>query len=226
MVETKPFGDRSTAPILIIGHDPRLQRSRAEAETAFYLDYLARPCPGRRSEARKYELAQALLNYVRDLAGRHLAVENLFVTNLCNEFLDRPSVTGTIFIPDEYARRGVERIAEHVTHGAFRLIMPMAHQTFYNLCRLGFLDEKSELVQRFVQQSTPRSTAASQGIYQPVTSGAFLNGCGRLFHHRSIPVVPILHVKQWPLRSTAARYAQPMQRASELIREILGVTEL
>jgi hypothetical protein len=222
MGETKPFGNRTIASILIIGHDPRLQHSRAEAETAFYLDYLARPRPNRGSETRKYELAQALLNYVSDLAGRRLAVESLFVTNLCNEFLDRPAVAGTILIPDEYARRGVERIAEHVTHGEFRLIVPMAHQTFYNLCRLGFVDERSDLVQSFVQQSTPRATAASLGIYQPTTAGAFLSVCGQLFHHRATPIVPILHVKQWPLRSTAIRYTQPMQRASELIRETLS----
>lgn len=223
MGDTRPFGDRTAAAILIIGHDPRLQHSHAEAGTAFFMDYLARPYPGRRSEARKYELAHALMDYLGDLAGRELVVESLFVTNLCNAFLERPPVAGTILLPDDYARRGVEQIAEHVTQGKFKLIVPMAHQTFYHLCRLGFVNEDTDLVQRFMQQSTPRSTRASQGIYQPSTAGAFLSICGQLFHHQQIPVVPVLHVKQWPLRSTAARYAQPMQRAGELIREILSV---
>lgn len=222
MRETNPYGDRDIATILVIGHDPRLQHSSAEAGTAFYMDYLARPYPGRRSEARKYELAQAVLKYLGDLAGRDLPLDSLFVTNLCNAFLERPPVAGTILIPDDHARRGVEQIADHVTHGKFKLIVPMAHQTFYHLCRLGFVNEDTDLVQRFMQQSTPRSTPASQGIYQPSTSGAFLSICGQLFHHRQIPVVPVLHVKQWLLRSTAARYAQPMQRAGELIREILS----
>jgi len=36
MKAVRPFGDLATATILVIGHDPRLQRSQAEAEAAFF----------------------------------------------------------------------------------------------------------------------------------------------------------------------------------------------
>lgn len=91
MSVVKPFGNVNTATILVIGHDPRLQRSQAEAEVAFFLDYLARPRPASRSEARKYDLAQAVRDYVNELAGREVPPAELYVTNLCNEFLNRPS---------------------------------------------------------------------------------------------------------------------------------------
>ncbi|GAG51611.1 unnamed protein product, partial [marine sediment metagenome] len=107
MNAVKPFGDLETAIILIIGHDPRLQHSRAEAEFAFFLDYLTRPRPRSTSEASKFGLAQAVMGYVSDLAGRDAALAELYVTNLCNQFIPRPG-SGTVLIPDTLARQGVE----------------------------------------------------------------------------------------------------------------------
>ena len=40
MRETLPFGDLHKATILVIGHDPRLQKSMAEAEYAFFFEFL------------------------------------------------------------------------------------------------------------------------------------------------------------------------------------------
>jgi hypothetical protein len=46
MNTTHPFGDPKTASIFVIGHDPRLQNSRAEAETAQEIrQALSRPMP-------------------------------------------------------------------------------------------------------------------------------------------------------------------------------------
>lgn len=59
MTAVQPFVNLQYARILVIGHDPRLQNSRAEAETVFFLDYLTRPRPGQASETREYDLAKA-----------------------------------------------------------------------------------------------------------------------------------------------------------------------
>ena len=221
MNATKPFGDLTTATILVIGHDPRLQRSQAEAQVAFFLDYLARPRPASRPEASKYDLAKAVVDYVGALAGREVSLNELYVTNLCNEFLEHAPGSGTVLIPDDLARRGVEQIAQAVASGHFKVILPMAVQTFYHLCRLGFIDEDSEVVRRFVHDASPRAAKAAQGTYVPSGSAPFLAVCGCRFHHRGVPVVPIVHVKQWPLRPRAIRYAEPMARAQQEIRQLL-----
>ena len=87
MNATKPFGDLTTATILVIGHDPRLQRSQAEAEVAFFLDYLTRPRATSHPEARKYDLAKAVVDCVGALAGREVSLNELYVTNLCKMIL-------------------------------------------------------------------------------------------------------------------------------------------
>jgi hypothetical protein len=216
----KPFGDVSTATILIIGHDPRLQRSQTEAEIAFFFDYLARPRPKSRPEARKYDLAQAVWDYINELAGYNVPLAELYVTNLCNEFLAHTPGSGTVLIPDAQAQRGVQQIVQIVAGGHFQVILPMAVQPFYHLCRLGFIDEDNELVKRFVAGARPRPSKAEQGIYVQSGRAPFLAVCGRRFHHRGVPVVPIVHVKQWP-KAIMGRYKEPMRQAQQQVRAAL-----
>jgi hypothetical protein len=220
MNAAKPFGDLETAIILVIGHDPRLQHSQAEAEFAFFLDYLTRPPPRLTAEACKFGLAQAVMEYVSDLAGRDVALAELYATNLCNQFIPRPG-SGTVLIPDTLARQGVEQIEEAVVGGRFKVILPMAVQTFYHLCRLGFLDEHSDLLARFVAGARPRRSKAAQGLYVQSGKAPFLAVCGELFHHRGVPVVPIVHVKQWPLGKRMVKYREPMERAKGHVRAAL-----
>jgi hypothetical protein len=220
MKAVKPFGNLDTATILVIGHDPRLQRSLAEAEEAFFFDYLTRPRPSHRPEARKYDLAQAVWDYVGHLTGREIALTELYVTNLCNEFL--PPQSGTILIPEAQARRGVEQIKQIVESGRFRVILPMSNQVFYHLCQLNFIDEDSELVSRFIQAARPQPGKARQGIYQQSRPRSFLIVCGQKFYHRSVPVVPILHIKQWPLKKRFGKYKEPMQQAQKQVQSALG----
>jgi hypothetical protein len=217
MKSVKPFGDLRTATILVIGQDPRLQRSHAEAEVAFFFDYLAHSRPASRSEARRYDLAQAVWRYVNDLTGCDVLLTELYVTNLCNEFLEHAPRSGTVLIPDEQARRGVEEIKQIVAGGRFKVILPMAVQTFYHLCRLGFISEASELAD-FIQAACPHPDKAAQGIYQQSGQAPFLEVCGQRFHHRGVPVIPIVHVKQWPLRPGMIRYEEPMQQARQQVQ--------
>ncbi len=221
MRTVNPFGDVNKATILVIGHDPRLQRSQAEASVAFFLDYLDCPRPTWPPEARKYDLAKALWDYIGELAGRTIPLAELYVTNLCNEFLEHAPDSGTVLIPDDKAQRGVEEIAQTAAAGKFKVILPMAVQPFYHLCRLGFLDEDSELVRQFLAGACPRPDKAAQGVYVQSGKAPFLAVCGQRFHHQGVPVVPIVHVKQWPLKGRTIRYEEPMQRAGQEIQAAL-----
>ncbi|MEW6180952.1 MAG: hypothetical protein AB1522_13615 [Chloroflexota bacterium] len=65
MSSVQPFGDPTIATILIIGHDPRLQNSLAEAEKAFFFEYLEiyQVCPTYGPYAHMYDLAHAVWDY-------------------------------------------------------------------------------------------------------------------------------------------------------------------
>ncbi len=224
MKSTKPFGDLQTATILVIGHDPRLQNSQAEAEKVFFFEYLEkfdeRPTYG--PYARKYDLAHAVWDYVNELAGRRVQLSEIYVTNLCNEFLPSVQGSGTVLIPEEMVKQGVEAIKAIISQGNFRLILPMSVQVFYHLCRLGFVSNDDDRIRTFIHAARPSPTKASQGAYSTAGTAPFLVVCGQCFQYRNIPVVPILHVKQWPIKGKAVRYTIPMQIAAIEVQKALA----
>jgi len=77
-------------------------------------------------------------------------------------------------------------------------------------------------MQTFVHQARPAFGKAEKGVYVPIGTAPFLEMCGQRLHHRDIPVVPVLHVKQWPLRAQMTRYVEPMLQAAQEIRRVLA----
>ena len=223
MSATKPFGDLLTAKVMVVGHDPRLQISMAEAEYAFFFEYLGkydeRPTYG--PHAEKYGLAKAVWEYINELASQQLPLDAFYVTNLCNEFLPSSPGSSTALIPNDLAQQGVEAICKVIDQGNFSVIVPMSMQTFYHLCRLEFLDEDDERIETYVKTAQPKPVNAEQGSYVAKGKAPFLKVCGQRFHHQGIPVVPILHVKMWPIKPRFIRYTEPMQKARKEISAIL-----
>ena len=70
-------------------------------------------------------------------------------------------------------------------------------------------------------RSVPRKV--EQGVYATTGTAPFLEVCGELFHHRGIPVVPIVHVKQWPLKTRFIRYTEPMESAKREVRRAISI---
>ena len=223
MTAAKSYGNTNTTDIMVIGHDPRLQSSLAEAEYAFFMDYLDRfeSIPSYAPDKRKYALAHAVVDYVNSLAGYQISKDRLYVTNLCNEFLPSTLGEGTVLIPEPEAKRGYQTICGAIDQGHFKVIIPTSCQVFYHLCRLGFLDEKDERITQFVKSASPKKDKQEQGAYVTAGKAPFLAVCGEKFHHAGIPVVPVLHVKQWPIKPRAIRYTDTMEKAKWVIGEIL-----
>jgi len=197
----KPFGNPDTAKILVIGHDPRLQRSDIQAQYAFFLNYLKESPPTHPSERRKYDFASSVVTYIQFLKGASVSLEEIFVSNLCNKFLNRPLGGGTVLIPDEEAKRGTQAIEDIMSIGSFKVVLPMAPQVFYHLVKLGFITNPDESLLTFLRGARPSPAASVRKAYVPVGRSPFLSVCGRMFYHRKdrVPVIPIVHVKQWPL---------------------------
>ena len=168
-------------------------------------------------DRRKYELAHAVWSYINYLAGYQLPLDSLYVTNICNKFLPSVQGRGVVLIPDELAQQGAEDISKVVERGNFRVIVPMAVQIFYQLCRLGYIDEEDERIQTFILEAQPTFSKAIQGIYVSKGEAPFLEVCGRRFHFRGIPLIPVVNIKIMAVRTTHNRYSRPMQRAQEEI---------
>lgn len=212
MKSCRPYGNARKASALVIGHDPGLQNSKAQANYAFFLDYLQKPVPSKPSERRKYDLASSVVDYIRHLTSSLLELKGMYFTNLCNEFLDRPLGKGTVLIPDEYTDRGAHEIEATLERGSFKVILPMAPQVFYHLVRMGFVTDSDEQLKQFQRQAKPKLAARARKVYVPVGRSPFLMVCGKKYHHRRdrVPIIPILHIKQWPLNESMKPHYGPL----------------
>jgi len=94
MVVCAPFFGYDKAKMPAIGHDPRLRKSEAKAPQAFFLDCLREPHRETPCERGEHDFAMSVYRCARDLTHDRTAVERLYVTRLCNEFLNCPSDGG------------------------------------------------------------------------------------------------------------------------------------
>jgi hypothetical protein len=205
----------------VIGQDPTLQNSNARAEHPFFLEWLDRK-PTVRAEAGQRRFALRLLEYMDWLVGRIVPLSELCVTNLCNDFLTRQG-KGVIYIPESKASAGIKALESLVAKGNFKIILPMAEQTFYWLCKLGFIDGPNRRVDAYLAQAEPQGGWATKGLYRKTSGTPFVEVCGRKFYHRGVPVVPILHLNGWQRQLSVRwqKYVPGMRRAKSVVRRLL-----
>ena len=197
MCETKTFGDTSKARVLVIGHDPRLQQSDTIAEYCFFADYFFKPIPTKSSELAKYNLAESLFSYIGYLTSYKYTSDKLIITNLCNKSLPHAPKGKTVLIPEEYAKEGIENINDIILKSSrIEIIIAMSQQVNYWLQKIGFYFS----TENYLEQSEPKMKMTENGYYEPIGKSPFLRICGNRYFVGKIPLFPVLHVKQYPLK--------------------------
>jgi len=219
-MRTKIWGNLEKAKILVIGHDPGLQRSPTIADYCFFADYYFRFKPSKKSELAKYQLAEALFTYIRDLTSGHFSDDELLITNLCNEGLP-PSPRGkTVFIPRNKAEEGLKVIRNLLKGSNIRFIFAMSQQVNYWLQELGFCPASI----RFLEKSEPKEIGIrnEQPYYEPNKPRAFKEVCGKKYIvEKQYILFPILHVKSYPLKGNLLAYEENYKQCKKEIRELM-----
>ena len=209
---TAPFcsGDPQKAKVLVIGHDPRLREAQILANHAFFADYYFKPIPTRINERAKYNLAEAVFNYIGHLTSYKYCADRIVLTNLCNEGLPR-TPRGTVYIPEEKAIQGISEIRNILNGSDIEIIFAMSAQVNYWLQKLGFYPA----VDKYISAAEPkkRGVINEPPYYVQTLAKAFIMICGKRYHTGDDRiVVPILHVRNWPLRGPFARaYAKSVE---------------
>lgn len=206
---TQPYcySGLNNAQILLIGHDPRLQSSDTQATYALFADYYFKPVSTQVSELRKLGLAKSAFGCIEYLLRDKFDSERLLVTNLCNNQLPASPKGKTVLIPRTEAQIGIDAIDLLLKSSNIQMIFAMSLQVNYWLHVLQFCQVNDS----FITAAQPRSKgiAATQPYYEPSKSGAFELICGKRQRTRhSIPLYPILHVKNWPLKGKFLKYQE------------------
>ena len=197
-------GHLSSAKILMVGHDRRLQRSQTMADAPFFADYFLRPIPTQRSELAKYKLAEALFAYVGAMTSYAFPASSVAITNLCNSPLPHSPAGKIVLIPREEAQAGIEHLRDIVRQASIHLIFAMSEQVNYWIQELRFSTPNN----KFLRHAAPRQKGIDSDppYYEPSKPGAFRLICGtRLASSEGVSLYPVVHVKNWPLDARFAR---------------------
>jgi hypothetical protein len=196
--------DVSKAKVLVIGHDPRLQVSHTLADCAFFADYFFKPIPTRKSERAKYELAEAVFGYISYLTSYKYLANQIVLTNLCNTALPHAPKGKTVYIPEAEARNGISAIQAILSRSRVDVVFAMSAQVNYWLQKLEFYP----VVAEFLSYAEPRAKGVTHTppYYEATRSRAFTHICGQRYTMKNNgSIIPILHIKNWPLRGAFAK---------------------
>ena len=206
-MKTQDWKPIKPAKALIIGHDPRLQKTDAQAPYALFADYFFTTIPTKTSEKRKYGLAKTTFDHISYLTNNKIQTDNIYVTNLCNDCLPHAPKGKTVLIPKEIANDGINRIKSIIEENpTIKYIFPMSLQVNYWLQKLGFYEANY----KFVEMSEPKEIGLTNDkpYYEPKKTRSFLLICGDTFliNNGEQIVIPILHSKQFPLGEKTKEY--------------------
>lgn len=192
---------------LLIGHDPRLQKSDTQAEYVLFANYYFDKTIKDRSFKSKCGLAESAFNQITNITNGKIIPEEIYVTNLCNSALPHAPKGKTVYIPEDQAIAGVENIRRIIEENpSIEYIFPMSLQVNYWLQKLGLYDSKDD----FVEKSSPKSNGIQNEppYYEPKEKSTFLMICGNNYHVSAgtQTVIPILHAKCFPLNKQFRAY--------------------
>jgi len=213
MAQTRPYGNPAGARAFLIGHDPTLQASEAKAEHVFFLDLLESSIPSDSRQRAKYDFARSVVEYAMLLTGWHLSIDEIYFTNLCNQFLKREKKGYTVLIPDEVADSGIRDIETAMANSPVKVVLAMSLQVFYHMVRTNFVDNNSPTMRTFLEKAKPNEKYAKKNAYRESRKSPFVDVCGNVFYHAGVPVIPVLHVKSWSRVTPRSPYFELTNRA-------------
>jgi hypothetical protein len=212
-MKTEDWKPEEPAMVLVIGHDPRLQKSDIQASYALFADYYFKPIPNKANEKKKYGLAKATYDHILFLTNNKIESKTIYITNLCNDGLPHAQKGKTVLIPKEKAQEGLNRIIKILEdYPTIEYIFPMSLQVNYWLQKLGFYRSDDD----FVVKSEPKEAGMrnNEPYYEPIKSKTFLMICGNRYRpiNGSQVIIPILHSKQFPLNQRTEAYKAAYER--------------
>lgn len=202
----KDWGNINKAKILVIGHDPRLQKTDTIAEHCFFADYFFKKDLKKKSEKAKQNLAAKVFGMIAKLTNGKYKEDEIYITNLCNESLPHAPKGKTVYIPCEKASDGVNRIRKIINEGHIEYVFATSLQVNYWLQKLGFYKSDNS----FLEDTEPMLDGINnvEPYFSPKKQATFKMICGNIYRDSEdkVNIIPILHPKQYPLNSRMSKH--------------------
>jgi len=200
-MRSKDLKAADAAKVLVIGEDSNLQWSEKVPEYVMFADYYFRSFPEDHGERSRNVEAQNLFKHISYLTGGTVKPSEMYFTNLCNDSVEPAPKGKRVLIPEAKAIKGLEHIEWILEqYPSIEWVLPMSLQTNYWLQKLNFYGGDEE----FLHDAQPRRVGmeSEDPYYQPVNGKSLRTICGNVYDAttHSIKVIPILPVKDYPLK--------------------------
>jgi hypothetical protein len=188
--------------VLVVGEDSNLQWSDTATEVAMFADYYFRSFPEDDGERSRNVESRNLFNHLTFVTLNSVKPSEMYVTNLCNDYITPAPKGKRVFIPEEKAIKGLSHIEWVLEQNpSIKYVLSMSLQTNYWLQKLEFYGDD----EAFVYGAQPRRKgleSLEDPYYQPVDGKVFRSICGNIYDAKKFPVkvIPILSAKNYPLR--------------------------
>ena len=210
-MRTKDWKPALTARVLLISEDPNLQWSDSLPDYPHFADYYFRKIPRDHGERSRYVEACDLFDMIEYLSNNEYSPNEVLITHLCNDSLERAPKGKKTLIPPFMAIKGVEHIRWILEQNpTIECIFSCSMQTNYWLQEAGLIPAHKE----YLKGAEPRRTGKQNDppYYQPVNAKVFAEICGKetfLIDKPDVRVFPLLPVRDFPLRErNAEQYAE------------------
>jgi len=188
--------------VLVVGEDSNLQWSDTATEVAMFADYYFRSFPEDDGERSRNVESRNLFNHLTFVTLNSVKPSEMYVTNLCNDYITPAPKGKRVFIPEEKAIKGLSHIEWVLEQNpSIKYVLSMSLQTNYWLQKLEFYGDD----EAFLYGAQPRRKgleSLEDPYYQPVDGKVFRSICGNIYDAKKFPVkvIPILSAKNYPLR--------------------------
>ena len=167
-----------------------------------FADYYFRSFPEDDGERSRNVESRNLFNHLTFVTLNSVKPSEMYITNLCNDYITPAPKGKRVFIPEEKAIKGLSHIEWVLEQNpSIKYVLSMSLQTNYWLQKLEFYGDD----EAFVYGAQPRHKgleSLEDPYYQPVDGKVFRSICGNIYDAKKFPVkvIPILSAKNYPLR--------------------------
>ena len=200
-MSTKDWQPLFEPKILLIGHDPRLQKSNTIAEYALFANFYFDRINNSPRNQSKYNFAKSAFDMLLYLTNGRYEPEEIYITNLYNDILEHAPRGKTVLIPPEKISTQIERLREIIKkNSTIEYIFPMSLQVNYWLQKFGFYECHTEFLA--MTEPSRKGMKNERPYFQPRKTGTFKLICGKRckYNFGKQIVIPILHAKNYPLK--------------------------
>jgi hypothetical protein len=208
-MQTIDWKSKEEAKALVIGHDPRLQKSETIVSYALFANYFFENEPQKSSELQKFKLAKSTFDQITEITNGIITPEKIYVTNLCNSLLPHAPKGKTVLIPEIKAIEGLKNIQNILYENpTIEYIFPMSLQVNYWLQKFDFYNSNTG----FVEETEPKTKGikCENPYFEPKKTKTFLAICGNQYKIKngSQTLIPILHSKNYPIKGNFSVYQE------------------